>query len=143
MHLEPASTTPLDKDENGDPRKEDWSYASVIGMLLYLSSNSRPDIAHAVNQAATFTHCAKLSHEIAIKRIGRYLKATRDRGLVIHSKSQLNLEMYADADFAPLWNIEDTTDPLSVKSRTGYIITLGGITWSSKMQTEIATLGQT
>ena len=36
---EPASTVNLGKDENGPPRKESWSYASVIGMLLYLSSN--------------------------------------------------------------------------------------------------------
>ena len=37
--------------------------------------------------------------------------------------------------------MEDSNDPLSVKSRTGFIITLGGtpVTWSSKLQTEIAT----
>ena len=125
--LEPASTMPLSKDENGAPRKETWNYASLIGMLLYLSSNSRPDVAYAVNQAAKFTHCAKLSHKVAIKRIGQYLKATQNRGLVIHSGTKLNLEMFADADFAGLWNIEDAADPSSVKSRTGYIITLGGI----------------
>ena len=138
---EPASSVPLGKDEDGPLRREDWSYASVIGMLLYLSSNSRPDIAFAVHQAARFTHCAKLSHETTIKRIGRYLKATKDRGLVMKPSSTLSLELFADADFAGLWSIEQASDPISVKSRTGYIITLGDVpvTWSSKLQTEIAT----
>ena len=138
---EPASTTPLGKDEQGAPRKEQWSYSSVIGMLLYLASNSRPDIAFAVNQAAKFTHNPKLSHEVAIKRIGRYLKLTCNRGLVINPNEDLALEMFADADFAGLWNIENPNDPISVKSRTGYLITLGStpVTWSSKLQTKIAT----
>ena len=110
-------------------------------MMLYLSSNSRPDIAFAVSQCARFTHCTKLSHELAVKRIARYLLGTKDRGLVIDPNTELNLELYADADFAGLWNVEDHDDPTSVKSRTGYVITLGGIpiTWGSKLQTEIAT----
>ena len=137
----PASTTLLSKDENGPPRRASWKYASVVGMLLYLSSNSRPDIAFAVHQVARFTHCAKFSHEKAILQIGHYIQATRNKGLRINPNSSLNLELFADADFAGLWNIEHPDDAICVKSRTGYIITLGGVpvTWSSKLQTEIAT----
>jgi len=49
--------------------------------------------------------------------------------------------MYADADFTGLWIAEDHDDPICVRSRTGCVITLGGvpITWTSKLQTEIAT----
>ena len=138
--LEPAHKEPLGKDENGPPRREKWSYPSAIGMLLYLSSNSRPDIAYAVSQCARFNHCPKLVHEIAIKRIARYLKGTRDKGLILKPDSALSLEMYADADFAGLWSTEDPDDPICVRSRTGCVITLGGvpITWTSKLQTEIA-----
>lgn len=57
-------------------------------MLLYLASNSRPDIAFAVNQAARFTHCPRLC--LAVKRIARYLKATKDRGLVINPNKALH-----------------------------------------------------
>ena len=120
---EPASTTALGKDENGPPRKEFWSYPSVIGMMLYLASNSRPDIAFAVNQCARFNHCPKLIHEKAVKRIGRYLKATRTQGLIFQPNNDLNLELYADSDFAGLWNVENGNDPISVRSRTGYVIT--------------------
>ena len=49
--------------------------------------------------------------------------------------------MFTATDCAGLWNIEDPKDPISVKSPSGYIITLGDtlVTWSSKFQTEIAT----
>ena len=44
-----------------------------------------------------------------------------------------------DADFAGLWNYEDSADPTSVKSHSGYLFTLGGcpIAWTSKLQPEI------
>ncbi len=78
----PADVKTLGKDPNGKPFTESWSYPSVVGMLLYLSGNSRPDIAFAVNQAARFTHDPKDSHATAVKRIVRYLIATQDQGLI-------------------------------------------------------------
>ena len=42
----PALTTPLGIDNLGEPFKEDWDYASIVGMLMYLANNSRPDIAY-------------------------------------------------------------------------------------------------
>ena len=42
---------PLGTDINGFEAKRDWpnSYASVIGMMVYLESNTRPDISFAVH----------------------------------------------------------------------------------------------
>jgi hypothetical protein len=122
---EPASKEPLPKDEKGPPRKEYWSYPSLVGMLLYLSGNSRPEIAFAVNQCARYNHCPRLKHEQAIKRIGRYLKGTSENGMIIDPNEDLKLEMFADADFAGLWGFEEKDDPSSVKSRSGILITLG------------------
>jgi hypothetical protein len=141
IRQEPAAKEPLGKDVEGPQRKESWSYPSLIGMMLYLSSNSRPDIAYAVHSCCRFNHCAKQSHEKGIKRIARYLKGTRTRGLIFDPKKELKLEMFCDADFAGLWTVENSDDPVCVKSRTGIILTLGGIPiqWSSKLQSEIAT----
>jgi len=36
----PAALKPLGKDENGPDRQKSWSYASVVGMMMYLSVNS-------------------------------------------------------------------------------------------------------
>ena len=53
---------------------------------------------------------------------------------------KMELDCYVDADFAGLWKHESDQDPVCVKSRTGYVITLGGcpVIWVSKLQTEIA-----
>jgi hypothetical protein len=96
----PADPVPLRKDEFGASCVEGWSYASVVGMMMYLSSNSRPDIAFAVHQCARFTHCPKKSHETALKRVARYLKATRTRGMRIQPTNDLRLDLFVDADFA-------------------------------------------
>ena len=51
------------------------------------------------------------------------------------------LDCYVDADFAGFWKSEDDQDPDSVKkSRTGYILTIGGypLLWVSRLQMEIA-----
>lgn len=138
--LTPADKAPLGTDKEGASCEESWSYASVVGMLMYLASNSRPDVAFAVHQCARFTHCPKRSHEVAIKRIVRYLKGTKERGMIIRPRSNKKLNCYADADFAGLWKSEDPMDPACAKSRTGYILTLGNtpLCWCSKLQTKIA-----
>jgi len=56
---------------NGAPFNKNWSYPSLVGMLLYLAGNTRPDIACAMNQAARFTHPLKESHAKAIKKVVR------------------------------------------------------------------------
>ena len=135
----PAATAPLGSDKSGAPFAESWSYAAAVGMLLYLSSNTRPDIQFAVHQVARFSHCPKQSHGQAIKRIVRYLAGTKDRGIQFQPDLKAGLDCYVDADFAGLYGYEDDQDPVSVKSRTGFVLTLFGcpIIWSSKLQTEI------
>jgi hypothetical protein len=63
-------------DSNGPLREHSWNYRSIIGMLNYLASSTRPDIAFAVHQYARFTTAPRRLHELAIRHIVRYLKAT-------------------------------------------------------------------
>lgn len=136
----PANATPLSKDLTGLPYTDSWNYASIVGMLLYLSTNSRPDIAYAVNQVARFTHSPKESHARGVKKIVRYLKGTRDKGMIMRPQPHLCLDCYVDADFAGLFGVENHHDPISVKSRTGWVIMIGGcpLLWASKLQSIIA-----
>ena len=74
-------------------------------------------------------------------RICRYLQGTRDEVLLyLPDKSKLSLDCFVDADFCGLWNVEDANDPISAKSRTGYVVLLANcpILWVSKLQSLIA-----
>jgi hypothetical protein len=76
-----ASTTALGSDKDGAPFDEDLEYATVVGMLMYLAANTRPDIAYAVHHSARYTHAPKASHASSVKRILRYLIGTHDKGI--------------------------------------------------------------
>jgi hypothetical protein len=135
----PAATAPLGTDKDGEPFEEEWSYPAAVGMLLYISSNTRPDIQFAVHQVCRFSHCPKRSHGQAVKRIIRYLIDTRTKGIEFVPDLKEGLNAFVDADFAGLYGYENDQDPVSVRSRTGYTLTLFGcpIIWASKLQTEI------
>jgi hypothetical protein len=137
----PAPTESLGKDRKGSPFSQEFSYASVIGMMLYLTQ-TRPEISFAVSQCARYTHGPTVKHARYLKHIGRYLKHTRTKGLLLNPKrdSPLDIQCFVDADFAGLWTPEDQDDPHSLKSRTGYVIMLAGcpVVWKSKLQTLIA-----
>jgi hypothetical protein len=130
----------LHPDTEGAPRQEKWNYRSLIGKLNYIANSTRPDISMAVHQCARYSSNPKALHELAVKRIVRYLFATRDKGLHLKPSKNLSLNMYVDADFAGMWHKEYAELRNSVLSRTGYVITFCGcpVTWSSKLQTEIA-----
>jgi hypothetical protein len=136
----PSTIDPLHADKDGEPFDEEWAYDGVIGMLMYLAGNTRPDIAYAVHQAARFTHGARNSHAAGVKRILRYLQRTRKEGLYLKPGPDLRVDCHVDSDFGGLFSVEDKHDPISVKSRTGYVITYrdAPLMWVSKMQTQVA-----
>jgi len=139
----PAERKPITKDEEGEPSQESFSYASVVGMLLYLSGHTRPDLAYSVSQVARFMFAPKRSHELALKRIARYLVGTADKGLILSPKSRatsFDIDAYPDADFAGLYGHEKCNDPVCVRSRTGYVIAVAGcpVLVKSQLQTETA-----
>jgi len=82
----------------------------------------------------------KHSHELALKRIGQYLKNTSERGMAIQPARELDVDAYPDADFASMYGHEKLTDPACAKSCTGFVIMFAGvpIMWQSKLQTETA-----
>lgn len=136
----PASET-LGSHLDCDKHNETWEYASIIGMLMYLSTNSRPDIAFAVHQCARFTHDPRAPHSVAVKQIIRYLKGTEDKGLIMKLSNTASVDCYVDADFCGGFKKNfDLQDPATSKSRTGYVIYVFGIPicWGSKLQHEVA-----
>ena len=117
-----------------------FHYRSVIGKLNYLEKCSRPDIAYASHQCARFSADPRKEHGEAVKWLGRYLKATRDKGIYIRPKDD-TFKVWADADFSGNWIPEEAEeDSDTARSRSGYIVSYLGcpILWKSQLQTEIA-----
>ena len=142
----PVKHTPanevLGKETDGDPPECAFSTPSVIGMIWYLYLHSRPDLGFAISQISRFAWCTRRKHELALVRIGQYLKGTINEGLILKpcDFSQLKMDVYVDSDFAGLYGKEKREDPDNVKSRTGYVINLNDcpIIWGSKLQDSIA-----
>ena len=137
----PASPTNiLRKYPESESFDQHFAYRSVIGKLGYVERGSRPDIAYAVHQCARFAADPKKEHGNAVKWIGRYLKATRDDGMIFRPREH-SFDCHVDADFSGNWHRDEAeNDPSTAKSRTGFIISYAScpIIWSSRMQTTIA-----
>jgi hypothetical protein len=130
--LTPVSTTPVGSYMDGTP--------FIVGMLMYLAANTRPDITYAVHQAARYTDDPRASHALAIKRILRYIKGTKDKRIYFKPDGTEKIDCYVDSYFAGLFSVEDKQQPISAKSRTCYVIMYSGVPifWLSNMQTQIA-----
>jgi hypothetical protein len=123
---------------NSTPFNETWHYRSIIGKLNFLEKSTQPDIAYAVHQCARFSSNPRYEHGNAVKRIGRYLMGTKDKGIECRPTYE-GIECYADADFSGNWDKQLAPDDnATARSRTRYIIKYTGvpITGASRMQTE-------
>lgn len=107
-------------------------YQSMVGCISYLTTVSRPDLAHSFSVLSQFNANPNEEHMRAVERVFAYLKRTRSLGLhfrpgTIHS----SLKAYVDSD----WAGSDGS-----RSTTGWVIQISGapISWSSKRQQTVA-----
>ena len=102
----------------------------LIGSLLYIILGTRVDIAFAVIKLARYASNLSNIYFIAVKRVFKYLKGTKDYRITYYKNASRFISSYCNADY---------TGDLSVKSTTGYIILLAGgiISWKFKLQSII------
>lgn len=108
-------------------------YRQLIGCLLYISVNTRPDISASVSILAQKVSSPNQEDWNELKRILKYLKGTANLSLLLgRSDSQSELIGYADANWA-----ENRVDR---KSNSGYVFKYldGVVSWSCKRQTCVA-----
>ncbi|KAH9076395.1 hypothetical protein Ae201684P_010341 [Aphanomyces euteiches] len=70
--------------EWGEPDSPDASmetYRAIVGSLVYLTTCTRPDLAHAVQRLSRYLHAPKECHMNGAKRVMSYLQRTKDFGL--------------------------------------------------------------
>jgi hypothetical protein len=87
-----------------------------------------------------FSSNPKQSHATTVKSIIRYLKRTRDQGMILRPTELLNMDLYVDADFCGLFRHEADSNSAAARSRTGYVIMLSGfpLIWKSQLQSSIS-----
>jgi Reverse transcriptase (RNA-dependent DNA polymerase) len=135
-----ASTKLLSKHPQSPAFDNHFHYRSVIGKLNYLEKCTRPDIAYAVHQCARFSADPKYEHGQAVKWLGRYLRGTRDKGMIIRPNDS-SLHLYTDSDWSGAWDPAiASNDSSTARSRHGYVLRFCGVPifWASQLQTEIA-----
>lgn len=129
------ATTPCTTDDVREvsERETKFPYREAIGSLLYLSTRTRPDIAHAVGLASRHMEDPNTHNVASVKRIFRYLAGTLGEGICFKRNSDLSvIKVYCDADYAG--------DCETRRSTTGYVIMLaeGPISWCSRRQPIVA-----
>jgi hypothetical protein len=112
----------------------------MIGKMNYLEKSTRGDLAFSVHQCTQYMAHLMQSHGEAVKRIGRYLLGTRDKGFIVRPDMQKSFESYVDADYRGNWDPMHSEHPNSAKSPTGYVIMYHGcpILWASWLQSVFA-----
>jgi hypothetical protein len=93
----------LHPDIHGEPFDNSFHYRSVIGKLNFLEKSTRPEIAYAVHQCARFMENPTTLHGEAVKRIGRYLHTTSDKGIILNPSSTESFDCWVDASHAGEW----------------------------------------
>ena len=130
----------LYRNSTSQPHDDSFNYQSVIGKLNYLERGTRTEILFITHQCARFTMDPKVEHAKALLWLGRYMKGTQDKGLILRPSNTRELEVFVDADFSGKWDKNKTWDCDTARYRHGYIVSYHGcpIIWKSQMQTEIA-----
>lgn len=116
----------LVKDEEGT-KVNSTNYKQMIGSLMYLTV-TRPDLCYVVSLLARFMEAPTLLHEMAVKRVCRYLKGTTELGILYKREGEETLLAYSDSDYAG--DLDDR------KSTSGYVFNVNSaaVAWSSKKQ---------
>lgn len=130
------SKTPLDPGyfqhkEEMDRLPDNKDYLSLIGGLLYVAVQTRPDIAVSTSILAQKSSCPNQQDWNEAKRVLRYLSTTSDHKLQLGSTED-GLQMFVDADWAG--NYRDR------KSNSGHLLLFGGgvVAWGSRKQNCVA-----
>jgi hypothetical protein len=116
-------------------------YAQRIGKLLYLITNTRPDIAQAVEYLTQFNSNSDRVCWAILKYLFRYFKGTRTKGIIY--KFNLNSATIIGEDITDIIGYSDSDwigDSFINHSITGYIFMSAGnfIIWKSKKQSIVA-----
>jgi len=113
-------------------------YQSIIGTLMWIACQTRPDIAYAVGKCSRYAANPTPDHDLAVKQIIRYLAETAQLGLRYEPSK---MEGVGGAEFFEYTDSAHADCLNSRRSTSGYMFFLwnGPISWSSKRQQCVST----
>lgn len=91
-------------------------YRRLVGRLIYLSI-TRPDISYSVHILSQFMKAPREKQWEATLRVVKYLKGTAGQGIMLSSKTDLNMSVYCDADWYAC--------PITRRSLSAYVTLMG------------------
>ena len=85
-----------------DVEAGDEQFREVVGSLMWIANQTRPDISNAVRAVARHSHEPKKSHWKAAQKILNYLLETAHLGMKFKRDASVDVGklVYADAEFA-------------------------------------------
>ncbi|KAE8965425.1 hypothetical protein PF011_g28292 [Phytophthora fragariae] len=112
-------------------------YRELVGCLQYLVQGTRPEIANAVRTLGKYMSKYTKEHFVIVKRVLRYLKCTRDYGLLWKKPASpdLHFTAYADADLG--------SEKDDRKSITGFVLQMNGCIYAYKSHKQSITQDDT
>ena len=124
----------LQTAQNGDEEVDQRIYRGLVGSLLYLAKQTRPDIMFIVNILSRHMNAPTNQHWKCGKRVLRYFQSSKGVKLLYTKEASYDLVWESDADW--------TGDVNDRKSTTGYYFKLNGrgaaLSWGVKKQTTVA-----
>ena len=124
----------LEVAQEDSARVDSHEFRSLVGSLLYLAKQTRPDIMWITNVLSRFMNDPTVEHFNAGKRVLRYLQHTKSLRLFFPSTSNSTLVGETDADWSG-----DVNDR---RSTTGYYFKLGdsggSVSWQVKKQPTVS-----
>lgn len=96
---------------------KEW-YQGITGSLMFFIVEIRPDIVFAISITSCFVKNLEHQYNKAVKTILRYLKSSKEQGIIYSGQNKLLVEEYSNLDWA--------RDKESRKSTSGFIFILNG-----------------
>ncbi|POM74328.1 Integrase catalytic core protein [Phytophthora palmivora] len=129
VHLTKADEPQSDDDK---AKMKSKPYRSLVGSLMYLACETRPDIAVAVAKLSRYLENPGQRHWDAGIKVVRYLLKTKDVAITYDGRMGTELTAYSDADWTG--NRDDR------RSVSGVMLMMCGapVVWRSKFQKTVA-----
>ena len=159
LHLDPGPAEGTPKND-ALAAEDGFSFRKVLGELTYAYVLCRPNIGYATTLLSRYSTGPCKEHYVALKQICKYLRGTRDWGIIywradpVGSLPAIAIRQPPDLDDSlgtfPLFGLHELVgfidaahgnDPRNRRSVTGFVFCYAGgaVAYKSKLQATVAT----